>query len=175
MNTKYIEKLEFNKIIEILANSCLTYIGKDLANNLTPQNNKALVVLILAADIYASTTNHFQVNDESRTALAYISEKIRQNDTDGALSIVTIEQTDCIALSQDFNGTLCTTYIYEYEGMLKELFIQDGVSISLQNGTDIMELSALSIEELDNQLYQFTATDQTGTKSSIITSERSVP
>ena len=59
--------------------------------------------------------------------------------------------------------------------MLKELFIQDGVSISLQNGTDIMELSALSIEELDNQLYQFTATDQTGTKSSIITSERSVP
>ena len=38
-----------------------------------------------------------------------------------------------------------------------------------------MELSALSIEELDNQLYQFTATDQTGTKSSIITSERSVP
>lgn len=47
MNTKYIEKLEFNKIIEILANSCLTYIGKDLANNLTPQNNKALVVLIL--------------------------------------------------------------------------------------------------------------------------------
>ena len=73
----------------------------------------ALVVLILAADIYASTTNHFQVNDESRTALAYISEKIRQNDTDGALSIATIEQTDCIALSQDFNGTLCTTYIYE--------------------------------------------------------------
>lgn len=135
----------------------------------------ALVVLILAADIYASTTNHFQVNDESRTALAYISEKIRQNDTDGALSIATIEQTDCIALSQDFNGTLCTTYIYEYEGMLKELFIQNGVSISLQNGTDIMELSALSIEELDNQLYQFTATDQTGTKSSIITSERSVP
>lgn len=135
----------------------------------------SLVVLILAADIYASTTNRFQVNDESRTALSYISEKIRQNDTNGALSITTIEQTDCLALSQNFNGTPCTTYIYEYEGMLKELFIQDGILVSLQSGTDIMELSALSMEELEHHLYQFTATDQTGAKSSIIASERSVP
>ena len=47
MNEKYIQKLEFNKILEILADFCITYIGKNLANNLMPQNNKDLVSLIL--------------------------------------------------------------------------------------------------------------------------------
>ncbi len=137
--------------------------------------SSSLVVLILAADIYASTTNQFQVNDKSRTALSYISEKIRQNDTDGALSVETIEGTDCLALSMDYSGTLCTTYIYVYEGMLKELFIQDGVSFSLQSGKDIMEITSLTIEPLDAQLYQFTMVDEAGTKSSIIAAERSAP
>lgn len=47
MNKKYIEKLEFNKILEILADYCLTYIGKDLANSLKPKSNKNLVRVIL--------------------------------------------------------------------------------------------------------------------------------
>ena len=50
----------------------------------------SLVVLILAADIYGSTTNQLQANDENRTALAYISEKIRQNDAGGAPEIATV-------------------------------------------------------------------------------------
>lgn len=135
----------------------------------------SLVVLILAADIYASTTNQFQVNDKNRTTLSYISEKIRQNDTEGALSIQTIEGTDCLALSVDYSGTPCTTYIYAYEGMLKELFIQDGVSVSLRSGKDIMEITSLTIEPLGEQLYQFTTVDETGTASSMIAAERSVP
>ena len=135
----------------------------------------ALVVLILAADIYASTTNHFQVNDESRTALAYISEKIRQNDTDGALSIVTIEQTDCIALSQDFNGTLCTTYIYEYGGKLKELFIRNDAPVSLESGMDITEISSLSINKRPGNLYQFVVVDSQGRERDLTLAERSAP
>lgn len=135
----------------------------------------SLVVLILAADIYASTTNHFQINDESRTALSYISEKIRQNDTEGALGITTIEDTDCLTISRNYQEIPCTTYIYEYEGMLKELFIQDGVSFSLKSGKDIMEITSFSVQQLDSKLYQFTTVDEAGVESSIIASERSVP
>ena len=39
MHTNYIEKLEFNKIIDILTNTCITEIGKSLAKNLQPKNN----------------------------------------------------------------------------------------------------------------------------------------
>ncbi len=134
----------------------------------------SLVVLILAADIYGSTTNQLQANDENRTALSYISEKIRQNDTGGALEITSIEGTECLSLSADYNDVPHTTYIYEYDGMLKELFVRDDVSVSLKDGKDIMEISSLSISRIDDHLYHFITVDSQGRESSLVASERSV-
>ncbi len=135
----------------------------------------ALSILILAADTYASTTGQLRINDENRTALSYITEKIRQNDTRGAVYVSSIDGIDCLAMSYDYNEVPCTTYIYEYKGMLKELFINDGVTVSLENGRNIMELAALSIEQPEEHLFRLTATDSKGNKSSLIASERSVP
>lgn len=134
----------------------------------------SLVVLILAADIYGSTTNRLQANDEKRTALSYISEKIRQNDAGGALKITTVEDTECLAMTADYNDVSYTTYIYVYDGMLKELFARDDASISLKNGKDIMEISSLSMSQTDEHLYHFTAVDSQGRESSMVTAERSV-
>ena len=134
----------------------------------------SLVVLILAADIYGSTTNQLQANDENRTALAYISEKIRQNDAGGALEIATVEGIECLALAADYNDVPYTTYIYEYEGMLKELFARDDVSVSLKDGKDIMEISSLTILQIDDRLYQFITVDSQDREDSLVVSERSV-
>lgn len=135
----------------------------------------SLSVLILAADVYASTTDRLGINDENRTALSYISEKIRQNDSNGAVSTVSIDDTDCLTLSAVYNGIPCTTYIYVYDGILKELFINDGIPVSLKDGRDIMQISSLSIDRLEEHVYLFTTVDSTGTESSVIASERSVP
>lgn len=134
----------------------------------------SLVVLILAADIYGSTTNQLQANDENRTALSYISEKIRQNDSGGALTVTTLEDTECLALPADYDGTPCTTYIYAYEGMLMELFTRDDASVSLKNGRNIMEIDSLSMARIDDHLYEFTTVDSQGHVDSLIASERSV-
>lgn len=135
----------------------------------------SLSVLILAAHIHASAAERLRVNDESRTALSYLAEKIHQNDTAGAVSITRVEETDCLAMSAVYNGTPCTTYIYEYEGMLKELFINDGLAVSLKSGRDIMELTSLSMEQLEEHLYRFTVLDSEGRQHSLTASERSVP
>ena len=41
MNKTYLQKLEYNKIIEQLEKNCITYIGKDLAKSLVPSFEKA--------------------------------------------------------------------------------------------------------------------------------------
>ncbi len=135
----------------------------------------ALSILILGANIYASTNGRLRVNDENRTALSYIAEKIRQNDKEGGIAVAFIDGTNCLAMSAVYNEVPCTTYIYEYEGMLKELFINDGIPVTLKNGKDIMELSSLSIEQLEEHIYLFTATDSEGISTTLIASERSVP
>ena len=38
-----LEKLEFNRILEILSNYCITYMGKNLVNNLQPSNSVQVV------------------------------------------------------------------------------------------------------------------------------------
>ncbi len=48
MNTNFLEKLEFNKIVETLSNFCVTYIGKNKALELLPQNNQDTVKKLLA-------------------------------------------------------------------------------------------------------------------------------
>jgi len=47
MYLKYLEKLEFNKIIEKLQIYCSTYKGKELANNLIPSNEEKIVKKLL--------------------------------------------------------------------------------------------------------------------------------
>ena len=48
MNKTYLEKLEYNKILEILSNFCHTYIGKELALNLLPSFSKEQVKVYLS-------------------------------------------------------------------------------------------------------------------------------
>lgn len=43
----YNEKLEYNKILDILSNFCVTNIGKNLAKNLHPENKKGIVSTLL--------------------------------------------------------------------------------------------------------------------------------
>ena len=43
MNTKYLSKLEFNKVLENLSNFCSTYLGKQIAQNLEIYNDANIV------------------------------------------------------------------------------------------------------------------------------------
>ena len=41
MIEKYLNKLEYNKILDLVSNYCSTYIGKDFVSKLMPLNNKS--------------------------------------------------------------------------------------------------------------------------------------
>ncbi len=47
MNTNFLEKLEFYKIVEMVSNFCITKQGKQLASTLVPSIEKAKVEQLL--------------------------------------------------------------------------------------------------------------------------------
>ena len=117
----------------------------------------ALTVLLIAARIYQSTTEHSSLHDTSRTSLSYISEKLHQSDEAGSVSLGT------------FDGCTYYTYIYSYEGQLRELFVKAGVNASASSGMAILEVQDFSMKELSDGLLKFSCTDQEGqTTSSMI-------
>lgn len=133
----------------------------------------SLAVLILAANIYRSQTEDASENYTARTSLSYINEKIRQNDSEGGISIRTKEGRDCLALSSTHDGVTYTTYIYEYDGMLMELFARDDVDVTLRDGKNIMEIQDFSMEETSEGLFRFTSVDFEGNETTLVASERS--
>ncbi len=135
----------------------------------------ALMVVMLAANVYGNNTDALQVNDESRTALSYVSEKVRQSDAGGGMKIIDIEGTQCLSLPAEYGGNDYVTYIYKYGGALKELFVRNDAPISLKSGTDIAEISDMSMEEEEKGLYRFTIIDSEGKASSLTLAERSDP
>lgn len=69
MNTN-LEKLEFNRILEILSNYCITYMGKNLVNNLQPSSSVQVVQDLLDETFEAvnlidrnSTPNFYEIEN----------------------------------------------------------------------------------------------------------------
>ena len=58
-----------------------------------------------------------------------------------------------------------TTYIYEVDGKLKEIFLQDGVKGSAESGTTILDVKDLKIEKVSDNLFCFSCTSDDGSSN----------
>ena len=122
-----------------------------------------LLVLILAADIYQDTTTMADENYESRTVLSYLTEKIHQNDN-GTVTIGSVDGTDSLIIRQDYDGEEYCTYIFEEDGMLKELFVRSGTAVSTADGKAVIPVEDFKMEALENGLLHFSCMSEDGRK-----------
>lgn len=154
MNKKYIEKLEFYKILEILEDSCLTYIGKALANNLKPQNNKDSVRVILRETSEAVTLlykKHFP-NIIPIADITHITKSLESNCILNAKSLLDISKI--LRLSSDLKN-----YFYENTETSTDSFpILDQYFSTLYTNLSVQEIIEKSI------LDEFTISDDASTE-----------
>ncbi len=127
----------------------------------------ALLVTVFGANTYEKIVSLSRRTYETSTTLSYIREKIRQNDTAGGVSITEIEDTDVLTLRSAVNGKSYITCIYYQDGMLRELYRQEEYDIPLSAGQGILEVHGLSMEQLSDTLYRFTAMDEDGEEAQI--------
>ena len=115
----------------------------------------ALALVTIGADVYQHTVEDMRVNYESRTAVSYIMEKVRQNDTADSISLTTLEDVPALCMLSRIEDETYCTYLYLYGGHLKELFIREGASLggqALPAGTNIMELKDLAFSYASKDL-----------------------
>jgi len=133
----------------------------------------ALTVIMLATNIYRSTTRESALTYTAQTSLAYVTEKIHQYDENGAIGTGEVEGVQCLILSRVHNDSLYKTYIYSYDGHLMELFAKDGANCSLSDGTELLEVSDFAISRVAPNCISFSCTDADGQSSSTIVTLRS--
>ena len=138
----------------------------------------ALILVTIGADVYQHTVQDMTDNYETRTAVSYVTEKIRQNDItveDGtsSASVTTLSGEPALMLTQYVDEEAYCTYLYLYNGYLKELFMQQNSYLggnALEAGTNIMELESLHIEQIDSGLLSLEMSTKQGESHKIYVS-----
>ena len=76
----------------------------------------ALSLVTIGADVYQHTVEDMSVNYESRTAVSYITEKVRQNDAADSILLTTLENVPALCMVSQLDGDTYCTYLYLYDG-----------------------------------------------------------
>ncbi len=130
------------------------------------------LVIIIGARSYTGALERMDAAFESRTALGYIAGKIRQNDVAHSLSLGEIEGRPALCLSQDHNGVVYTTYIYHWDGQLRELLVGPDSRAGVDAGQALIAVADLEMEALDNGLVRLVCTDGQGRRSQLLIAPR---
>ncbi len=122
----------------------------------------ALMLVTIGAEVYRHTVDDMDSNYETRTSIAYLTEKIRQNDNAAAnICISTLAEQPVLTFSQYINEETYCTYLYMHEGYLKELFIKPDSYVGdnvLAAGQNIMELKSFTVEQVSDNLLSIQIT-----------------
>ena len=81
----------------------------------------AILLILIGARQYRFTADSMNRNYEIRTASSYLTEKVHQSDTITGVSVVDFSVGSALALTDRQNNQTYITYIYYYDGVLKEL------------------------------------------------------
>ena len=113
------------------------------------------LVVSIGAKQYHSIADSMTANYETRTVSSYLEEKMNQNDVAGSVAVTSIGAFPAIALSETVNDAIYTTYIYCYDGYLREITVSDGTTVLPGDGQKIIETKALAIDMVSSNLYHY--------------------
>jgi len=133
----------------------------------------AVVVLLLATNVYKSIANCSYRNNTSRTAVSYISEKIHQNDCASVICADTLDDITALKIIHSGEKEGYTTYIYCHEGTLKELLIRNEVEADAYAGSFIANMAAFDVTVISPGLFELTCTDKQGNHFQTLVATRS--
>jgi len=118
------------------------------------------MLISLGASVYRRNVDTMTDNFNNRISFAYITEKIRQADANGYVSVGNLENVPAITLEKEIDEVSYTTYLYEYNGFLCELTKKtDATGISPAAGQQIIEIKDFSFNRLNDKTYRITVTE----------------
>lgn len=119
----------------------------------------ALFVILFAARTYQRIVEQSNSEYDKSTALNYISRKIYAADEYGNISTGKLNnEIEALTINEDINGSPYITYIYVYDGALRELFTaNNGNEINPMGGTVLFAADSF-IPEIDGNLLSLTIT-----------------
>ena len=127
-----------------------------------------LSVLMSGANVYKNTVKTMNERYQSRTCISYISAKVRHSNP-GSVYITDFDGVKTLALSETANDSEYLTYIYYYDGYVKELYFEKGLDFTPSDGQDILKMNNLSFAD-EGKMIKVECTDTDNEVTSVLIS-----
>ena len=111
-----------------------------------------VMLILIGTDIYEKIGNDIESNFNRRVPLSYIATKIRQYDKKDGITIENKDGVSILVLKEVINNKAYETWVYSYQGGLREVFLESGQTISLGDGENILPLERLDFERVTDNL-----------------------
>lgn len=118
----------------------------------------SMALVAVGADVYESSVQSMEDNFTDRTAYQYITEKLHQYDRGKRISIEEFGDGSALALSSAVNDENYVTYIYLYDGYLRELVVKQGSDVTPSSGQKVLAADAFSVTWADERLISIAIT-----------------
>ena len=104
-----------------------------------------LSVLLTGAGVYRRLTERDQAVFDNRTAVRYVTTRIRQADRVEGVSLRQFGGVDALVLPEQIDGDCYETWIYCYDGQLRELLVQESTFIQPEDGETVLPMESLTM------------------------------
>lgn len=111
-----------------------------------------LFVLLTGADVVQELTQRDQDSFDRRTAAQYVATRVRQADSSGMVSVREFGDGTALVLSEEIDETIYETIVYCYDGYLRELFMEEGLSMDPEFGEKILPMKAFAVTDFGTYL-----------------------
>lgn len=132
----------------------------------------ALMVALVGARVYSNTIENMNINFDTRGSVVYVATKIRQNDEAGMISVSDLDGIPALLMEQELDGEIYQTWIYHYDGALREIFTSKGSGIGAEFGAVIMEIDSFTIEQTADNLFRISSLDSRGNPVEMVVAAR---
>ena len=109
----------------------------------------ALSLALSAAGVYRQTAAAADENFAQRTGLSYLTNQLRRADRENGIARGSFGGSDALILTDEAGYV---TYIYCYEGSLRELYTDPEASLGPADGTELLPAEKLEITDRNGAL-----------------------
>lgn len=124
----------------------------------------ALGIVTLSVQIYRNIVERAEGRFDTETAAAYLSEKFRNHDAEGNITISDFFGNDAVVIEESVKEVPYITYIYVYDGYLRELYTEKATlsGCTVSDGSSILPMGSMEIRKVSDRLIKFEFKDTDG-------------
>ena len=131
-----------------------------------------LMTLSSGASVYRRVERRVEASGNRRVGLTNITAKIHGGDRARGVSAAELEGVPAVRLTEEIDGFVYETWLYVYDGWLRELFCEPDSGLLPEDGESITEAQSLAVTEWDG-LLTLTYVDGAGMEETALVFVRS--